>query len=256
MALKPANIQSNKPAPVAEPTIQNDADPYLTDAQADAALDDEPQGGVAEQVKSAVPSVQKPASKAVSTQVYEDVGNDSSFDDLDSDLGFGSFPMVKLDNSGQFVTSDGDEFDQLDVVIRRMTRKTLVKARAGQDEGIPFVYTYNGETALDGRSVADYIREWKEDGEMEPAADPIKSEYLEVLAEVHNTGNENYDGEMVILNVAPASKRRLAGYKLKLQAKGLPLHGVLTRVLAGAKISKGNRSFRPWDFKFIAKLEG
>lgn len=109
MALKPANIQSNKPAPVAEPTIQNDADPYLTDAQADAALDDEPQGGVAEQVKSAVPSVQKPASKAVSTQVYEDVGNDSSFDDLDSDLGFGSFPMVKLDNSGQFVTSDGDE---------------------------------------------------------------------------------------------------------------------------------------------------
>jgi hypothetical protein len=252
MALRTPNTAPSKPTQVAEPEVKNDNDPYLTEEQADAALDDVPQGSIKEEVADK-PLKQASVSRAVSTHVEEDVGNDDSFDDLDQDLGFGSFPMVKLDKD-VFVTSDGDEFDHLDVILKRMSRKTLIKARAGQDDDIPFVYTYNNETALDGRSVADHLREWREDGDMPAGADPIKAEYLEVLAEVCGSGNEAYDGEMVILNIAPASKRRLAGYKLKLQAKGLAMHKVVTRVIAGAKITKGNKSFHPWDFKLVGKL--
>lgn len=228
-------------AQVEDDSLLNDADPYLDTAA------DEPEVETA-----GTDLISSDPASAPLTAFDREVGNDSSFDSLDDDVGYGSFPMVKLDKD-TLVTSDGDEFKSLDAVLIRMSRKTLVKARPGQDDDIPFFYTYNNTTALDGRSVSDYLREWRESGEMEDGAEPVKSEYLEVLGEVHGTGTD-LDGEFVIFNVAPASRRKLAGYKMKLQARGLALNKVLTRVAAGAKVTKGKNTFHPWDFKLVGKV--
>lgn len=188
-----------------------------------------------------VPAVRSAEPKGMAVSHRQD--DDGFGASMDKDLGFGSFPIVKL-NEGKLQTED-QEFDELKVKALRAQSKHLIKARAGQEDGIPFVYSYDGQVATDGRTVADHIREWMDDGDLERGHDPITSEYKEVVVEIQEGP---LAGEIVILNVAPASKARLAGYNAKLRLKGKDITQVVTLVKAGPKIDKGKKSFRPWDF--------
>lgn len=175
------------------------------------------------------------------------------FEGVDDDLGFGSFPIMKLD--GKDFMCEGHVFDQVEGVLIRWADNFLFKARQGRDgEDVPVVYSADGEHTTGGRPLNDVFAEWVAVGEMEQGATPIRSRYKTVLFEVHNTGTD-LDGEYVMCNVAPASVTRLAGYIKRLQIKRLAPQDVLTRLVPGSKVSMGRNSFHPWDFKYAGKLD-
>jgi hypothetical protein len=63
--------------------------------------------------------------------------------------------------------------------------------------------------------------------------------------------------ELVLLNVAPASVSRLAGYKQRLKIRGQKLNEVITKLTLGKKLTPkgGKKTFYPWEFKLVGKYQ-
>lgn len=209
-----------------------------------ATLDNEPQAQVPAPASDQMPAPSRGAPLATSLPA------DDSFDGLEEELGFGSFPMLKLDKT-EFVVGT-TTFDVIEeCVLLKGTKKHLFKARRGEDDGIPLVYSYDGVYTTSGERLDDVFEEWKEHGEMEGA--PIKSTYMEVLTHIIHAGDGSMNGELVMANIAPQSLRTLSGYQARLGLKGLRLNQAVTRLQKGQKVTiKGsNKTFYPWDFKFV-----
>ena len=262
MALRQASVTKTDPAPESEKKTES-----APKVETKAA---EPEVVEKEEIETEVsnpPAVQDSPSKAVAAAALADDGEDDGFGDLDDDIGFGSFPIVKLDGK-TFESTEGHSFDSLNVVIIQSRLKALIKARKGEEDGIPIAFAYPPKecsasdvsptsvlnmTAGDGTLISDHVKQWKEEGQME-GAHPIVSVYREVMARVVNPDGE-LDEELVILNIPPASRSRLAGYRKKLKLKGLNMSKVLTKLVPGPKIQKGQKSFHPWDFKLVGRIE-
>jgi hypothetical protein len=173
----------------------------------------------------------------------------AGFEDVDDDIGYGSYPVLKLD--GKDFMCEGETFETVDVVLLEQRNKFLYKARPGkQDEEVPVAYSYDERTTVTGRPLTELFAEWQDAGEMEEGASPIVAKYKEVVAEVRNSGSE-LDGELVLLSVPPASRSRLAGYIKKLAMKRMVPQSVITRCQPGNKVVRGKTSFYPWDFKLV-----
>ena len=175
---------------------------------------------------------------------------DDSFDGLEEELGFGSFPMLKLDKT-EFVVGNTSLDAIEECVLLKGTKKHLYKARKGEEDGIPLVYSYDGVYTTSGERLDDVFEEWREHGEMEGA--PIKNTYMEVLTHIIRAGDGSLNGELVMANIAPQSLRTLSGYQARLGLKGLRLNQAVTRLQKGQKVTlKGSaKTFYPWDFKFV-----
>lgn len=173
----------------------------------------------------------------------------AGFEDVDDDIGYGSYPVLKLD--GKDFMCEGETYETVDVVLLEQRNKFLYKARPGkQDEEVPVAYSYDERTTVTGRPLTELFAEWQDAGEMEEGASPIVAKYKEVVAEVRNTGTE-LDGELVLLSVPPASRSRLAGYIKKLAMKRMVPQSVITRCQPGNKVVRGKTSFYPWDFRLV-----
>lgn len=181
-------------------------------------------------------------------------GEDDGFGALDDQIGFGSFPMVKLDKN-MFIVERA-EFQTLDVRLMSARPKYAFKAKkdsnpktkANDDD--PMVYSYDGVTATSGLSLEAIKKEWAAEGF--PHAE--KSTYMECAAEV--VSDNQYKGRIVLLNVAPASTKRLGGYRAEVKLKGHKLSDVVTTIFPGDKIEiDSKKSFYPWNFKLAANQE-
>lgn len=171
-------------------------------------------------------------------------GSAGKFGSLDGKLGFGAFPQVKLDKD-KFVVGEEGELDGFD--FKPMGSQSRWIYKRNQDE---FFFTYDNQTATDGRPVQDILNDWKAEGE------PLKErrEYQEVYGYI-------MDGEfaerMVVLSIPPASVPRLAGLQAELQAmRGLNLDMVIIHIEKGAKIkTKAGQTFYPWKFSYKCKTD-
>lgn len=183
-----------------------------------------------------------------STSLAAALGDDG-FDDLNESIGFGSFPMVKLDKSSY--EADGKDLgDSFNCVLLNARKKYLVKAFKGDDA--PMVYTYTDPltdpNAMDmsGTLVSAKLAEWRAQGHDTPE---IK-QYMEVTARMAGGA---MDGTIVLLSIPPASVSRLAGHRAAVMINhGKQLSQVVTRCGLGPKIKTGNTTFFPWDFS-VAK---
>lgn len=173
--------------------------------------------------------------------------DDDGFGALDNKIGFGSFPIVKLDKEDFFVGDKkyGKEFF---CVVMGAKPKVLYKEAGTQDTEFLF-YSYDNVRDISGRSVQDQLREWESKG--------IKwetKEYMEcVVREMVPTDKTqaNFtEGKVCLLNVAPASVSRLAGYRLEVKAYG-GMSAVITRCVAGDIVSVGKTTFYPWNFEYV-----
>lgn len=179
------------------------------------------------------------------------------FDDLDDDLGWNSFPLVKLQD-GSFLIKDSDEeFGHLDVVILSTQKKWLYKARqsTSEDEEIPIAFTYDDKLSTKGIPLQEVFDEWRQNGDM-TGAHPVQAVYREVLAMILGTSDAKsaMNGKMVILNIPPTSRGKLSGYRKDLRLlKGLSLNEVVTRCSKGKRIENGQKSFSPWAFSLVGK---
>lgn len=164
------------------------------------------------------------------------------------DLGFGAFPIIVLQNTGDFTSSDGAELGtEFDCVVMNSRNKFICKNTGNPKDDEDFFYSYDKEVNTSGEDVKVKIAEWKGKGwgyEWKP--------YLDVAAQIH--GGDN-DGELVMFSIPKTSITRFSGYLASVKMKeGVPPSGVVTRVYRGDKITKVKYPFFPWAFKMISVL--
>lgn len=204
---------------------------------------------VVEPPKEQALEVTKPKGTSVMSALNK--GEDDGFGALDDQIGFGSFPMVKLDKN-KFVV-ERSEFDTLDVRLMSARPKYAFKAKVDSNpktkasDDDPMVYSYDGVTATSGISLDAIKKEWAAQGFMHAE----KSTYMECAAEI--VSENQYEGRIVLLNVAPASTKRLGGYRAEVKLKGHKLSDVVTTIFPGDKIEiDSKKNFYPWNFKLAA----
>lgn len=171
---------------------------------------------------------------------------DDGFEGLD--LGFGAFPVITLQNTGDFVSSEGAEFGtEFDCVVLSSKNKYICKTRGTTEDEEDFFYSYDKEYATTGETVAEKVAEWEAKGwgyEWKP--------YLDVAAQLH--GGDHAD-DLVMFSIPKTSIPRFSGYVASIKLKhGLPPSKVITRVYRGDKITKVKYPFFPWAFKMVGPL--
>lgn len=183
-------------------------------------------------------------------QTYDNSGADGGFDELDGEVGFGSFPMLVLDK-GEF-TCEEHTFSELAVIFCSTREKWFHKAEAS-NETRPMTYSYDGIHGMDGRPLEDHFAEWEEAGYDRSGF--IKNKYREVAARVIDTGTD-LDDRMVILSVSPTGIPKLAGYNTYLKSLGLDIRHVVTKLSRGAKQTnkKNGSTWYPWNFSFLGMV--
>lgn len=168
---------------------------------------------------------------------------DDGFGDMDGDLGFGSFPIVKLDKDKFEV--QGESLDDFECILLQSKDKWIIKASKASEA--PFFYTYDMITDVSGNSVEQKKREWEAAGY--PRTEFEEKRYKEVLAKMLSG---KFSGKLVLLSVPPASINRLGGYRAELSVSHRYLNRVITKCSKGDKIKISNNiSFYPWTFSYV-----
>jgi hypothetical protein len=175
---------------------------------------------------------------------HADSGEVDGFSDLDDDIGFGSFPIIKLENGKLVLGEAGEEVESFLAVILGMKRRYLYKSEPGDDAEI--FYSYDKQVDTSGRSVESRLAEWEADGHPKEKFE-IK-EYVELMAQLKSTA---FTDRLCMLSIPPASIKRLSGYRQELKyVNGTAFTKCITKVSVGKKIKYGTTTFNPWQFDF------
>jgi len=155
-----------------------------------------------------------------------------------------SFPTISLKLEGEFVDIDNVNYGkEFNCRVVGWKRRWVYRASPVEDNRKDLAFSYDEVTTQTGILLADKIREWQALGKQVSS-----KEYLEVVVEMVAEGY-SYDGEYRILSVSPTSKGRFAGYISRAQqlGGGNP-YNVVTKVSVGAKVTKVQNPFYPWNF--------
>lgn len=213
-------------------------------AEAPAELPGEDDAVVNESAPASPAQVSTPPSAAVAVPrpqgsglMPSGQGGDDGFGVLDSHLGFGSFPIVKLDKQEYEVENEtlGQAFD---CVMLKAQEKQLHRVSDSE-----LLYTVDGVLDSKGRPVEQIHAEWRAKG-----LKWVVKTYIEILALMQGGPK---DGELVILSIPPASNNRLGGYRASLQLmRGKRLSEVVTTCGLGPKLKVDGNTFYPWAFRY------
>lgn len=243
-----------KPEPETKVEVKSEAEPEVVETKSTA---------VAEVEKTESTAVAPQASKAVAANQVISQAADSGFEGLE--LGFGSFPMIKLENEGQFADSDENELGKhIRAVLQQSTPVYLYKQESNEDGPIAYSYDRNTLTSYKGsegdefKTVAEIKAAWEEEGyELE------EKKYLEVVATICENheefiegevpeGLDDIEGETVMFRLAPASLKAFSGKVATLQMRKLPIQGATMDFLVGKKRKTNNgKVYFPWKFRLV-----
>lgn len=167
-----------------------------------------------------------------------------------------SFDRIKL-HEGQFKLGQeeielGAEFD---CTIHSVRKLFVVRQSTDNDAESFYSYDPKGSTFTDGGSAREKLEEWLEDGYGTEDAPLDIREYGEATATLVNRDDE-FDDQMVMLSIPPASRARLSGAAAQAfqKFKGALLSDVVVRCMVGRKAGEGQKSFRPWVFKVVGRV--
>lgn len=187
-----------------------------------------------------------PAALPLPVQASQGHFNDG-FDDLDDELGFGSFSRIKLD-AGIFWLDDQKFGTSFNCNIFQV-RKVYIHRSMEQGDDAQAVWSYEdfdqnpNAMTTNGEPVASVLSRWRAEGH-----DPVKRITYEAAATI--IGGE-HDGHIATLSIPQASTKKFAGYsKVMTMTKGLRVPQVVTKVSVGDPIKSGSRSFQPWVFEY------
>ena len=240
-----ASSEAPAPAPTAA-TLQDHSEPA-----GDTPWDDTPATAPAATVTQAPAPVPAPSNAPAvrPTNMVSQVTQNDGFEDLDGEIGFGSFPIVKLDKDKFEV--DGESLDEFDCVMLQARNKWIYKVKNGDEEDM--FYSYDEQTDTSGRSIQDRYSQWAAEG-----YDVTKVEirkYLEVMVKMLSG---KLADSLALLSVPPASVKRFGGYRAEVaMAHKRQLNSVITTCTKGTKVQINPKiSFYPWNFKFKGAYEG
>ena len=166
------------------------------------------------------------------------------------EFGFGSFPLISLQNNGNFSTSEGGDLGpQFNVIIMGSKSKWIYKNnQKGPAED--FFYSFDQIHALSGEPVQKILSQWKARG-----WEHEMKKYLDVQAQLVTHEGDPENGALVLLSIPPTSIPRFSGYLATLQAR----HGVtpdkcITTCCLGEKVTKVRHPFHPWAFSYHSNV--
>lgn len=169
-----------------------------------------------------------------------------------------SFDRIKM-HEGKFLlgSEEAELGTEFDCVIHSTRRLYVVRQSTDQDAESYYSYDATGATFTDGSSAVEKLQDWADEGYGGEDAPLDIKEYLEAMATLVNRDDE-YDQQMVMLSIPPASKARLAGAAAQAYTKmrGARLDQVVTQCQVGKKVGEGTKAFRPWVFKITSRYEG
>lgn len=247
VSLYPNAVQNGSPAPT---FVRPDVPPAAPWAEA-APLD------VPTEVLTPVPEPQAshelavPAAASVPASVparRPPSTVDDGMDFLDDKIGFGSFPIIKLEQ-GDFEMGKEVLGSEVEVQVYSARMKYLFRENARNTKNLFYSYDLV-DTASGGGTVAQRLAQWKAEGiEWE------RKDYIEAV--VCLTAGP-HAGEIALLSIPPASVPRFAGYRkaIAVMQPGETVLSVITKCTKAAKVTLDNgESFYPWDFKFVRKAQ-
>jgi len=208
---------------------------------------------MAETTKAAAPAVQ---SQAASMAKFTEDMAEQGYEGLT--LSSMSFDRIKLHEGKFLLGSDETELGtEFDCVVYGTKALYVVRQSTDNDAEAFYSYDPNGKTFTDGTSAREKLEEWAEDGYGTEDSPLDIRPYLEATVVLVNRDDE-YEGEMVMLSIPPASKDRLGGCAAQASMKfnKALLNQVVTRCTVGKKVGEGQRAFKPWTFKVISRYEG
>jgi hypothetical protein len=267
MGLRKGNVEANVAAAVDEtppPFDTKDAPPVVTAAPAPApapapvetapVAQEQAATAVAAQaapapapVAVANPPTQLPATRTqgatslTTSGVQGDLAN-QGFDGLD--FGFGSFPVITLQNDGTFQSSEGGSLgtDFYCCVLGSTPKWIYKNDQKGPAED--FFYTFDRQFSVQGESIEDILAGWVQKGWKHE----IKK-YLDVQAQLVSQDEDN--GTLVLLSIPPTSISKFSGYLATVTGRhNKQVQSVVTHIKLGEKVTKVKYPFHPWAFAF------
>jgi hypothetical protein len=196
-----------------------------------------------------VPATRTPAATSVQTEGVEGALHDLGFDGLD--FGFGSFPMISLQNNGTFQSSEGGSLGtEFECCVLGSKPKWIYKNdQKGPAED--FFYTFDRVVSVQGELIEDILngpegwasKGWKHE---------VKK-YVEAQAQLITDDEDN--GSLVLLSISPTSITKFSGYVATISGryKKSPA-SVVTRVHLGDEVTKVKYPFHPWAFDFVRDM--
>ena len=172
---------------------------------------------------------------------------ESGFSDLE--IGFGSFPLIRLVNEGYFEDTEEKELGkEFNCVILGFRAKYVLKNTKCDQKDEEVVYTYDMEVSAEEKiPLQDYIDGWESQG----WGHEVKT-YIEASVQIE--GGDR-DGEMVMLSIPPTARKRFSGYIFQMSAKTQAKpDSFVTKCLVGDKVKNVDHPFYPWRFEFVRSL--
>lgn len=258
-------------APVAETPAASEpeaAEGEIVEEAAGTAAAAEPEQAAAKSPAQASAAPQEPAQQVVvrneaDQQVAVSTGTSQAssyfaklIEDLKAsgqeglEMGFGVFPIVSLDK-GEFKIGDKEiGSDDFDVVPLSSQAKFAYRTTNVAEKDADVVFSDTDTAHLDpNHPVAQRIAEWKMKF---PDSGWEAKKYLDVYCYVVSmpAGFEEYEGQVVVLSVAPTSVKRYTNACVTVMGKGYKPHEAVFRVSRGEKV-RGEFDFYPWDFRAL-----
>lgn len=168
-----------------------------------------------------------------------------------------SFDRIKLHEGTFKIGSEEEDLGtEFDAVIHATREIYVIRQSKDNDADSFYSYDPEGKTYADGTSSEDKLQEWLEDGYGDADSPLDIRPYLEATVVLTNRDDE-YDEQMAMLSIPPASKARLAGAAAQAHMKhrGALLNQVVTRCQVGKKVGEGQKAFRPWLFKVVNRID-
>ena len=178
------------------------------------------------------------------------------------ELGYGSFPTIKLPGEGVFCDSDDNELGKHIRATLQQSKAVYLYKQEDNDSG-PVGYSYDGVNLSaykgdeDYKTVAELTEGWRVEGyEVE------LRKYLEVVAivcEGHDEiiggevpdGLEDLEGEPVIFSIPPSSVKAFSGKIATLGWTQTPIKGTKMDFKVNKKRKVGTNSYFPWKFSLV-----
>lgn len=169
---------------------------------------------------------------------------ESGFEGLE--INFTSFDTVTLEKSAFATASQKKIKEDFEVQIQKTRNKFLITSLHPADDNREAIYSYNKHADTEEPEVMARIKAWKDEDGVGYA---VKT-YIEAIVIMEDdkaTGELN--GEMMLLQIPPASIGKLSGHivQQRLKGNGEP-NNYTTVVSVGPKVGDGQKAFYPWVF--------
>ena len=198
-----------------------------------------------------VATVQTTAVAAPASQSLNVVNslNDDGFGGLE--INFTSFETIILEKSAFACTQSERKVKEDFVVALQSSREKFMFVSGHPDDESgeserEIHYSYDKNADKNDPELVAKIKSWKEE---DGVGYSVKT-YTEALAVmVDDKANGELNGEMVLLQIPPASVGKFSGFVVqqRLKGRGSP-RDYHTQVGVGSKIGEGKKAFYPWSF--------